>query len=1727
MTTKTADEIFTQADARGLRRMLIVTAIALEMRAVRAHLEDLGDKTLKNDKIVEIGLFSSDGVECLVVVAESGAGNADAQAMVTSAARECGPFDSIFFVGVAGSRKADVPIGSVVASKLIYNPYSGKWEDGDFFARPHPLPGNRALVSLAVKVERDGKWQERIRPARRAQFPDQKDYPQPFPPGAFVAAIASIEAVSADKKGQLELTLKKHYGDSYAVEMEGFGILKGADEENTPAIVVRGISDMAGDDKDPVRDAINQPIAAAHAAAFVFELITLRMERYPTATLAREEPLPAIAPPPLQLTLPAGHESRRTNIAFSFAGSKDDFPPQLCEEITQSLRDYLGDQSITLERAEAGSFHMVFSLREGDAARVNEPALAKLLHSMSGFPLKSVLDEATFDRARKSRAMLERASRELLEWSRSLPDGTELTRPELQALLENVDKKEGTSTALLGDPGAGKSALLSAFAHDLRRRGTPFLAVKADLIDPSVADEEALRIALGLESKVTDLLSALSRMQPVVLIVDQLDALATYIDLKTGRLNVLLNIVRRLGGDDNIHIVLSSRTFEYEHDTRLKSVRAESLVLDLPPWSAVLDVLERHGVKAAGWPQDAQRLMRSPQTLKTFLSLIKQGSGDDFTNYQKLLDRLWSERILAEPEGGELASLVSAIAEDMANHENLWVPVARYAANIARVSTLKAAGILTDFSTDSKIGFTHQTLFEHALARSFAERSGRLSSYVLDRQASLFVRPKMWAGLSYLREVDPPTYASDLHAIWSTEDLRRHLRYLLVEFVGSQTVPLEEEVGLMERALASPSRRIALMAMVGSAGWFARFKNTAIREAMTNPEEEGFARISLIRAQQFDQECVLRLLSAVWIPSAAYDANVWAVLEETGRWTDAHLELGRTIIRRTEINDFTFEHTMATIGAGQPDVALKLTLERLDKQLVEAKAESARRASTQRAADEASLSYYLHGSPSEPFHKLLEKSDGYDMLDAIALKWPKLFLNLLWPWLDRALTALSDVEGERDNIGYAIPYGVDPRFDEENGRLGEHVLLAAFTTALVALATDDPAAFETWVREHQNDDFVPVQRMIAHTLAAHGAQFADLSLTYLLSDTRRLHLGDFSDGSGTTRRLVEAASPHWTDQEIEQFSQYIQNYKLPVREDREPEQRRRFLQAIDRLKLTILRALPKQRLPSEASQRVAEGVRRFGEGTSRSGIEGPHWIGSPMSAEAMSKAKDAEIINAFKELPDATGWDHPKDWMKGGNIQLSREFGSFAKAHPDRAFQIIAKLEPSFGTRASAYALEALGEVADPVPFEDALLSLVARGATGEEFHNSVARGLEKLLTRDLPVSDVIVDLLKRWLSPFENAKSTEDAPDDEESLLDTGDDINKEATREESILWGMGGFSVLPSGNYPVLEVVTRVYLQRRDPDTLVSLLRGHLAVTEDIKVWTALLRFMQYVRPADPTEFRAFLNDLFDRHKGIETTREAAILVAHLHWQIPDFVREVLERWDSYSDPLVQQARGEVASLISIAQPELEWANTIVNTILLHGPPEAVTGVAYAAVNMWPDAEKRAAALAILHRAIPKADDRTWFAILDLFRIVDEIDGSPEWISFLESIAAVVDKHPSIPSTFIVDRLQTLLPVASTLVGRIALSLVGRWKSELGDIRTATASSAAELVDIAITLHRLGSATREAGTALFEDLLEVNAYTARETLDQIDNRFRGAAPTQRSRLPRRVRKSSRLRRS
>src|SRR3546814_4469033 len=112
--------------------------------------------------------------------------------------------------------------------------------------------------------------------------------------------------------------------------------------------------------------------------------------------------------------------------------------------------------------------------------------------------------------------------------------------------------------------------------------GWPVLAIKADLLPARLASDSDLGQALGLDQAVSAAIHKIAALRPVVLVIDQLDALAGYVDLRTDRLNVLMNLVRKLSGFRNVHIVLSSREFEFRHDVRLRTIQAEELVLAPP-----------------------------------------------------------------------------------------------------------------------------------------------------------------------------------------------------------------------------------------------------------------------------------------------------------------------------------------------------------------------------------------------------------------------------------------------------------------------------------------------------------------------------------------------------------------------------------------------------------------------------------------------------------------------------------------------------------------------------------------------------------------------------------------------------------------------------------------------------------------------------------------------------------------------------------------------------------------------------------------------------------------------------------------------------------------------------------------------------------------------------------------------------------------------------------------
>ena len=1615
MPCRTSEEIVEMARNSGMRLVLVITALPLEMEAVRGHLNPIGAALGRKGAVYETGAFREGGQEFLVVVCVTGAGTHPAERAALVAHDEFGGFDLQMVVGIGGSRKATAPIGSVVAADHVYWPYSGKAGERGWSNRPREIPAHTRLIEIARMVCRQNAWHRRT-PARDEVEDAASGASAADPvPVAQVAPIASVEAVLDDPQSALETQLAAHCGDAHVVEMEGYGAAFAAYHSDIPNIVVRGVSDMTRA-KSEEADARYQPLAARHAAAFAFELLSQWGRAHP--------------------------------------------------------------------RDEGG--------------------------------------------AQAGRNQLQAASVELLAWPKALPGGVEIKRPELVELTAAIERSAESTTVVLGKPGSGKSALLSTLALRFAERGWPVLAIKADTLDPDVSSESDLQEHLGLDSRPSVLLRRLAGDEPVLLVLDQLDALAGYLTLRTARLSILLSLVRRLAHTGNVHVVLSSRTFEFEHDTRLKAVGAQAIYLALPEWSRVLEVLEAHGVHAAGWPQDAQEVMRAPQALATYLTLERKEGSDPFNSYQSMLDRLWTERVLGYEGGHRRSRLAARIANRMAEEESLWLASARFEDDFEDVEALESAGVLT--TLDGSLGFRHQTLFDYALARNFAREAGRLSGYVLERQSSLFVRPKLWAGLTYLRGVERNAYHRELEKIWRARDLRAHLRYLLTEFLGQQARPTDREELLMAEALRSVELRgRAYRALSGSPGWFERFETTFVLECMSASDESADEMVGVLAgAWAFASANVVRLLNARWGANVRHDARTWAVLQSAGHWSDDALTLACTIVARTDIGPYAVDHVVGAIGVEQPEVALRLVRARLERELAQAQTSSDSLAGKRRPEFESrddEMIWTFKNDPRVPLKRLIEGRSQWDTLPTLAEHAPGLFLEVLWPWFERCFDALAGHSARRQRLlGYALALDADFRFEaEQDTGLMEPALLGALRTAAETLAQSAPDVWRDWVARIGSLDATPAQRLIAHSFTVAPARFASMAHAFLLADTRRFVLGSIHGVNATSVRLVEAASEHWSDDEVQRFEAEVKAYVLDSHgEETDVEDRRRGRNVARRIRLSLLRALPGHRLDARTRRQIEEERRVFEGAHLGSRTIGPQATKPIMNAAAMARAADEDIVNAFRRLPDETGWDHPERMLVGGNIQLAQEFADFSRVHPQRAVRILRRLERGTGTRGAAYALEAMADGAAPEAVLDLMRDVVGRGFDGEELRMSACRSIETLIRREASIGDDIVAVLERWVhAPGIRQEDAEEADirDEEEDGTDSREsDDGGEDHAHRSLIWGHGGLSTSPGAASMPVEVLVAVRAARGEHDELDATLWTHLRCCRDPWAWDRVLRRVPVpVRGAHVGRQR-FLERLFAEVDGLVESKAAAFVVLNAPRWNGEFADAQLDRWMHAGRTSARQAYGEIVARVALEEPSMGWASRRLDALVASTQQHcARAGAALSAAYLWQRPEVRPRAAELLTALIGGNGEGVWTAVSELFRLLDELTPDPATISLLEAMAARPAPAQGRNAVFVAERLATLLPHEGVLVGRVARGLIVDWEKDVGDARSQASLAAQALVDLAVTLHQLSPETRDIGTELFERLLEFDSWEARQTQEEIDNRFREKGRSRRRRLPRR----------
>jgi hypothetical protein len=852
-----------------------------------------------------------------------------------------------------------------------------------------------------------------------------------------------------------------------------------------------------------------------------------------------------------------------------------------------------------------------------------------------------------------ARADAARGSRGLQEWPQDIW-GQHIDRPELDRLIQRIDQQPSGATLVVGGAGTGKSALLAELYGVLRVRCQPVLAIKADMLSPDVADFTDLARDLGMVGDIEQGLLSLAAEQPLVLIIDQLDAVSEVMDQSSQRMQVLLRLASRLqaakavDGKTSIpiHVIVSSRPFEARFDARFGQLGADEVTLSLPPYARVATLLTDLGIDAPAVPETLRETLRTPFALGVYVDLVKTGSNPSELLPVNLLDR-WLDRKL--PTGAARAPFMAflrQLAADMTEYESLWRPAVHYEPeHSAVVRIAESVGIL--MREGSNIGFSHQSWLDDFQAKAF--RNGEdLAAFAWTRQEGLFARGTILRGLEHMRRIDVPAYGTAIHLLLLDARTRRHLRHLVVDFLSGVDDPSAREIGWIEW-MARNDRALANRALQKAALKWPFWREGLLPLMPFLMQDERYrwnATMLLIHEAAEDPERVMDFVDRYW-PDADHDGDVFTIFDRSAIANDRALARARTIFGRTSLSDWAVSHYATALhAAGKTDIAIDLVGAWADTQ-------------------------------TEDRHKDIKVHDLEKISEASPLHFARRFL----PWF-AGVAARVTYEGR---AGRRFPQSASLSFDWKHDR-GQGHLPQVLRAALARCAVTEPEQTRTLLASINAAEIDEVQSMIADTLATNPQALAADALAFLLDDQRRLQLGTdtFDDEHGvshmtsgwSSNNLIAQIAPYLSNADIDRLRHYTEAWDAWAEELKQEgvgARSREYLRWSEEERFRLLAELPETSLAARRRRQVAEW--KAGQPKLSAKPKGrmmARIVGPPMNHEQMASASDEAIFTMLDEINDhADLRNHPKYWLKGGVSQLSRAFAEFAKANPNRVIRII------------------------------------------------------------------------------------------------------------------------------------------------------------------------------------------------------------------------------------------------------------------------------------------------------------------------------------------------------------------------------------------------------------------------------------------------------------------------
>jgi len=886
--------------------------------------------------------------------------------------------------------------------------------------------------------------------------------------------------------------------------------------------------------------------------------------------------------------------------------------------------------------------------------------------------------------------------------------------------LRSADAKHGLITAVAG---GGKSGLLVQLIEGLERDQIPYLAVRLDRLDQTLQTTVQIGKKLDLPGSPVPLLAAIAQGRRSVLVLDQLDAISLISGKNPDLFDPVCDLLDEVGAFPEMRVVTACRAFDLDNDHRLKSLAADPMFVRRPlkPLAReyVLQGVGEAGFDPARLSEKQIEVLSNPLSL-SILAEIRPPSPRpvDIDTSIELFEAFWKRKQRDVEQRGvtpeQFNEAIDNLCQLLEQKGSLFIPEPFFCHDAAE--RLASAHVLT--LSDQQWGFFHESFYDFANARRLYRTGKSLIEYLKERGQGIELRNQLRQSLALRRAADLHRYCKDVRDLLTDSAIRYHLKSATVAFLRGLADPSDAEWKLVEPLIeAAPGSDLgsALFCLVGFIpAWFDLAREAgAVRRWLESPDLVlrnllAWALVQMGHRNPDEVVPILQVACAAGLDGQRFAAGVLSHSDLTARRPifDLYLTLlGEGRFQEGDNRRGAPWRHLYSIVTTKPE----WTCEALGVLLRNAVKTAASRGIPNPFSDEVGIfeDHQLDEHVIQPAYQAA----------------PITFFQQIW----QSIVTIVATTLERDRKTKP-PYR-DSVWRYRQAQFNHSVhdkLLRGVEAGIRAVAVSDFETFSVIVGKVSVLHATTIECLLVQGYAAAAQQHPDEALSFLLSDTSRLHVGPIDDPGGPAQELIRGASLVCSEKALTSLGAVLMDYYSAWEGTAEG------LHARGHSQYRLLSSIPAERRSEKVTLRLQELERHFGllEVAPSPSLAGEA-VGGPITSDAADAMTDDQWLASMAKCSSSCLIVLPDGSTNSGALGLAQELQRVASNDRDRFGRFIERIPK---TANPAYFQAIIMALADEsVPAEMALAACrVAQQLEGDAVGQWIPYCLGKIALKDL-----------------------------------------------------------------------------------------------------------------------------------------------------------------------------------------------------------------------------------------------------------------------------------------------------------------------------------------------------------------------------------------------------------